>query len=268
MTVARSTTSTRVSAGRNLMRIFWLEAKYEFLKMIRIPIFAISTVVFPLMFYTLFGLMFGNSDAGGVSMSQYLLATYGVFGIVGAALFGFGVGIASERGQGWMRLKRASAMPPMAYFSAKMFVAVVFSGLVVLGLFLLGYSLGGVRMPLLNWLLLLVVLLIGSFPFAAMGLMFGYLVGPNSAPAILNLIYLPMAFASGLWMPIEMLPSFVQALAPWLPPYHLAQVALDVVGNAQSDGMLIHVVWLLGYTLLFLNIAVVLYRRDEGKTYG
>ena len=40
------------------------------------------------------------------------------------------------------------------------------------------------------------VLVIGALPFCAIGLAFGYLVGPNSAPAVLNLVYLPMAFAS------------------------------------------------------------------------
>ena len=57
-----------------------------------------------------------------------------------------------------------------------------------------------------------------------MGLAFGYLVGPNSAPAVLNLVWLPMAFASGLWIPISQLPQFVQPVAAFLPPYHFAQL--------------------------------------------
>ena len=264
---AESSSATR-PPQRKLARIYWLEAKYEFLKAIRIPIFAISTVVFPMMFYVLFGLMFGSENAGSVSLAQYMLATYGVFGVVGAALFGFGVSIAGERGQGWMRLKRASAMPPLAYFSAKTFVAVLFSSFVVLGLFLLGSLLGDVRMPLTTWLSLFGVLIAGAFPFAAMGLMFGYLVGPNSAPAVLNLIYLPMAFLSGLWIPVEALPQFVQTFAPYLPPYHLAQVALGLFGEGQGGAAWVHILWLLGYTAMFLGLAIVLYRRDEGKTYG
>lgn len=260
--------TTHTAPPRNLARIFWLEAKCEFLKTARIPIFAISIVVFPMMFYVLFGLLLDSESAGAIRMAQYLLATYGVFGVVGAALFGFGVGVATERGQGWMRLKRASPMPPLAYFTAKTFVAVTFSGMVVLGLFLLGFLLGGVRMPLSTWTTLFLILVTGAFPFAAMGLMFGYLVGPNSAPAILNLVYLPMAFLSGLWIPVEALPRFVQTLAPFLPPYHLAQIALGTFGAGRGAPLVVHVLWLLGYTVLFLTAAAVLFRRDEGKTYG
>ena len=265
---SRMTHTSASPQKRNLPRIFWLEAKYEFLKNLRLPVYAVSTIVFPMMFYILFGLMFGSSDAGGVSVATYLLATYGAFGVIGASLFGFGVGVATERGQGWMRLKRASPMPPLAYFTAKTAMALFFSAIVVLALFTLGFLIGGVRLEVTRWLSLFGVLLLGAFPFAAMGLMFGYLVGPNSAPAILNLVYLPMAFLSGLWMPVEVLPKFVQGFAPFLPPYHYAQLALQTI-DAGSDGSAwTHVLVLLGFTAIFLALALILYRRDEGKTYG
>ncbi len=264
----RALTQAGATSRRNPLRVYWLETKYEFLKTLRIPIYAVSTVVFPMMFYVLFGLMFGNQDAGGVTVAAYMLGTYGAFGVIGAALFGFGVGVASERGQGWMRLKRASPMPPNAYFVAKMLVALAFSAVVILGLFALGFFVGGVRMPVPTWLSLFGTLLLGAFPFAAMGLMFGYLVGPNSAPAVLNLIYLPMAFLSGLWVPISQLPGFIQNLAPYLPPYHYAQLALGTMGASRTDTPWLHVLWLAGFMALFLALAVLLYRRDEGKTYG
>ena len=266
--MTRTQAMTRKTNGRNLFKVFWLEAKYEFLKTVRIPVYAISTIVFPMMFYILFGLMFSGDSVGSTSGPTYLLATYGAFGVIGAALFGFGVGVATERGQGWMRLKRASPMPPAAYFMAKTATALVFSAIVILGLFALGFFIGDVRMPFTTWLALFGTLLIGALPFAAMGLMFGYLVGPNAAPAVLNTIYLPMAFFSGLWIPIFLLPEFVQTIAPYLPPYHYAQLALETIGAGQGTPAWQHVVILLGFTVVFLVLAVVLYRRDEGQTYG
>ena len=129
MTRARSTPASPTK--RNLVRIYALEAKTEFLKLWRLPAYSVATLVFPLMFYVIFGVTFGGS-AGPVSVATYLLATYGAFGIIGAALFGFGVGVAVERGQGWMRLKRASPMPPTAYFVAKIAMALFFSLLIVM----------------------------------------------------------------------------------------------------------------------------------------
>jgi ABC-2 type transport system permease protein len=261
------TVAATPKSKRNVVRVYWLEAKTEFLKLWRLPAYSVSVLAFPLMFYTIFGLTF-NQGSGPVNSATYLLATYGAFGIIGAALFGFGVGVAVERGQGWMRLKRVSPMPPLAYFVAKIVMALLFSALVALSLFALGFLFGDVSLPLGTWLALFGTLLAGAFPFCAMGLAFGYLLGPNSAPTAINILYLPLAFASGLWIPIFALPEFVQAIAPFLPPYHYAQLALGRLGASQGGDPWVHVLVLLGFTAVFLMIAVWAYKRDEGRTYG
>jgi ABC-2 type transport system permease protein len=254
--------------GPSLVRIYRTEAFHEFLKLIRVPMFAISTLAFPLMFYVIFGLTFGDQTAGGVGMTTYMLATYGAFGVIGAALFGFGVSVATERGQGWMRLKRVSPMPPLAYFVAKVVMATMVSALIVAALFALAATVGGVSMSIDRWVTLALVLIAGALPFSAMGLAFGYLVGPNSAPAVLNLVYLPMAFASGLWIPISQLPDVVHAAARFLPPYHFAQLALGTFGASEGGGPFLHLAALAGFTVAFLAVAAWGFRRDEGKTYG
>ena len=45
--------------------MFWLEAKYEFLKVWRTPGYTIPALTFPLLFYALFGLVMGRSGRGG-----------------------------------------------------------------------------------------------------------------------------------------------------------------------------------------------------------
>jgi ABC-2 type transport system permease protein len=111
------------------------------------------------------------------------------------------------------------------------------------------------------------VLVAGAAPFCAFGLMIGYLAGPNSAPAIVNLIHLPMSFAAGLWIPIQALPDAVQKIAPALPAFHYGQLALETVGA--GDGRIVqHVLYLIGFTVVCLIGASVAYLRDDGKTYG
>jgi len=80
-----------------------LEARYELVKLRRLPAYAIPTIAFPVMFYVLFGIaMSGTQVTSGRNVSGYLLATYGAFGVIGAGLFAFGVGVAVERAQGWL----------------------------------------------------------------------------------------------------------------------------------------------------------------------
>jgi ABC-2 type transport system permease protein len=274
-----STTTTTTPTGRTgaarpryalrrALRVYRTEAWQEFLKLVRIPIFAASTIVLPLMFYVIFGIAFAGEQAGGVGMTTYMLVTYGAFGVIGAALFGFGVSVAVERGQGWMRLKRVAPMPPMAYFVAKVLMSLAIATIIVLALFALGALLGGVRLGLQQWAALGLALVGGALPFSAMGLAFGYLVGPNSAPAVLNVAWLPMAFASGLWIPIAQLPPLVQSVAPFLPPYHFVQLALGTIGASEGGSPAAHGGAVLAFTVVFLLVATWGYRRDEGRTYG
>jgi len=263
------TLAPRRSLGR-MLAIYAKEAKYELLKNTRIPVYAISTIAFPLMFYVLFGIVLSKS-ADRADNATYMLATMGCFGVMAVSLFGFGVSLAMERGQGWLQVKRASPMPVGAYFTAKLFAAVVFSTVIMLLLLAVGYTFGGVHLPAATTAKLVAILVAGSIPFSAMGLAIGYFAKPNSAPAVVNLLYLPMSFCSGLWIPLFMLPHGLQALAKFLPPFHLAQLALDTAGinvNMQPTSNLGHVEALIAFTLIFLGLAAVGYRRDEGKTYG
>jgi ABC-2 type transport system permease protein len=259
-----------VFSWKKLLHVYATEAKCEFLKALRLPAYVIPTLSFPLLFYVMFGLLLGGKQMiGPVSLAAYLLASYGTFGVIAASLFGFGIGVAAERGFGWLQLKRASPMPPLAYFTAKTIMSLLFSAILVLALFVLGFSFGGVRLPLAAWVELTGVLVAGAIPFCALGLAIGYFAGPSSAPAMVNLLYLPMAFCSGLWIPLPFLPKFVQHIAVFLPPYHLGQIALQVVdGTPLGRVALQHTAALAAFTVLFLLLARLGYNRDDVKMYG
>ena len=252
------------------LKILAKEAKYELLKNTRIPVYAISTVAFPVMFYVLFGIVL-NKGADRADSATYALATMGCFGVMAVALFGFGVSLAIERGQGWMQVKRASPMPVSAYFLAKLFSAVVFSTTIMLLLLCIGFIFGGVHLTAATAAKLVGILVAGSIPFSAMGLAIGYFAKPNSAPAVVNLIYLPMSFCSGLWVPLFLLPHGLREFAKFLPSYHLSQLALNAVGmnmNMPATPAWGHVEALIAFSLICLSAAAWGYRRDEGKTYG
>lgn len=228
----------------NVARIYVLECWFEFLKMLRLPIYSVSTLAFPVLFYLLFGISL-NQGSGPESPAVFLLASYSTFGVVSAALFGFGVGVAADRAMGWMQLKQAAPMPPGALLAARTVSCAVFGVLIVALLGTCGTLLAGVDLPAALWLRLTMVIAIGCVPFCLMGLTIGYLVKPHGAPAIVNIINLPLSFASGLWIPIQMLPETMQRIAPFLPPYHLGRLAWQSIGLADHASAPHHVAALL-----------------------
>jgi len=233
----------------------------QFIGVWRTPEFALPTLLFPAMFYVFFGLMFTMSTS--LHMPTWLLATYGVFGIMGPALFGFGVGIAIEKGEGWLRLKRVAPVSPLVPLLARAAMAMLFALIVFVILAALGALFGDVRMPRADWVALAVTLTVGALPFCAMGLAAGLWLSPQAAPAVVNLIYLPLAFLSGLWIPLMVFPQWLQSFAVALPPYHLAAIALDVVGAKPASDLTVHVAVLAASTLLFLAVAAVGWRRAQ-----
>jgi len=119
----------------------------------------------------------------------------------------------------------------------------------------LAATLGGVSLAPWQWATLLVVNVLGVLPFAAIGMFFGSLVGGNAAPALLNVLYLPMAFLSGLWLPLAILPAFLAKIAPAWPAYHLGQLALKVVGHDQGAPVWLHLLVLALVTVAFFALA-------------
>jgi ABC-2 type transport system permease protein len=237
-----------------VMRAYLLEAGYEFLRLLRTPSFALPTILFPSMFYLLFGVILARSGHG-FDASRYLLASYSVFGVMAPGLFGFGVVVAMEREQGLLTLKRALPMPPGAYLFSKMAMAMLFAALIVLLLMGMAFALGHVRMPIGNWLALLGVDVPGVLPFCAIGLLVGTLVGGQGAPAVINLIYLPMSFLSGLWVPLPFLPKFLQQIAPLWPSTHLGQITLTVAGAGGDGRVALHALVLALFGVCFFLVA-------------
>ncbi len=251
-----------------MIRSTLLEMKCEFLGLLRMPRYSVMTITFPAMFYIFFGIVIRQGSFSGVSAPTYALTIMGVMGVMFASLMGLGAGIASERGLGWLEVKRASPMPGFGWFAAKLSTAMLFSALVSGILFALGATLGGVRLAPSEWLLLGGALVLGSIPFATLGFVLGYVATSNSAPAIVNMIAMPMAFLSGLFIPVQFMPKFVQNVAPALPAYHLAKIGQAIVGMRGSGPVLSHVFALAEFTVIFAIAGWYVWRREESRVHG
>lgn len=247
-----------VMSGRRVVNAYVQEAKAECLRYLRNPGFLLPTLLFPSVFYIMFGIFL--SHANSADAPRYLLASYGTFGVMAPGLFGFGVSLALERDSGLLTLKRALPMPPGAYLLGKMCMAMLVAAIISIILMSLATFVAGVSLPVSRLAAFFVLEVLGVLPFCALGLLIGTLVKGQGAPGVVNLIYLPMAFLSGLWIPLPVLPSFLQSIAPLWPAYHLDRLALSAVGLGEG-GNAIHVGVLAAFTVGFLWLAARRLRR-------
>ena len=257
MTQIDSTRSGDMPPGR-VFGAYLAEARSECLRYMRAPGFMLPIILFPTMFYLLFGVVMSHGEGAGAA--RYLLASYGVFGVMSPGLFGFGVSLASERDGGLLTFKRALPMPPGAYLLGKMLMAMVAAAVIMLLLMAMAVGLAHVALSPAQAGELLLTGMLGVLPFCAMGMFVGTLIKGQGAPGMLNLIYLPMSFLSGLWIPLPMLPHVLQQAAPIWPSYHLNAMALAAVGMNDKP-VATHLLVLAGFAVAFGLLAARRLRR-------
>lgn len=238
------------------LRILGVETAEGLRAIVREPTALFFSVVFPVMFFALFSSIFGGTDADP-GVVQTMLAGYGTFGVTSVMLLNPAITVADDRSRGWLRVKKVSAAPVATTVAAKVLAALPYALGVVVALSLVSVLELGAAFTAGTWVRLIVVLLLGSLPFALLGLALGFVASSNATAAILNAVLFPMVVASGLWFPISILPGFVQAIAPYLPTYHLAQLAQAQLTGGPWAG---HAFALLATTAVGAVLAGIAYR--------
>ena len=215
-----------------ILRAYANEAKYESLRMLRAPGFTVPFLALPVPIYLFFGVLVPAAViAGNPGVANYLFSGFSVFTVMGPALFGVGCGLAIERDAGLLKLKRALPAPGGAYLVAKTLMGMAFAAFAMILMLAAALLAGKITLSAGQLLIMTVVMVIGTVPFAAIGLFIGAYASGSSAPAYANLIFLPMLWLSGLFIP---LPKFLEPWAVIWPAFHLNQVALGAAGVSDT----------------------------------
>lgn len=242
------------------------QTRCEFVRLWRQPAFSLPSIALPVMFFTLFGLPRLGERIGGVDAGPYLLATFGAVSMTSVMLFSFGVGVAAERGAKVDILMRAAPLPPVVHLVARVLTALAFGVIILSILFAYGGA-AGVRQSPVQWVVMAICLLLGALPFLAAGYAIGNAVSAGAAAPIVNLIWAPLSFGSGLFVPLPFLPSVIQQIAPYLPSYRYAQLVLGSVGEA-AEPVGECIAWLLAYGVLFTAGALYTTRTDRRRKFA
>ena len=225
LTTTTPRTVTAATDARLLWRILRTELRDEIRAIIREPAAIGFSVLMPVAFFALFVNIFGDQGGNPAEVGTRMLAAFGTFGILSVTLMNPGIGLAADRERGWLRVKRVAAVPFPVTVAAKVLAAVPYSVGVLAAMTVTAAAMGRLDVTGPGVVRLMVVLIVGSAAFVPLGLAVGSLASSTAAAAILNAILMPMAIASGLWMPLEVLPDWIGRLAPAMPAYHLSQLA-------------------------------------------
>jgi ABC-2 type transport system permease protein len=186
----------------------------------------VFTLLFPVILLAIFGSVFKNTIAPGVTFSQYFVAGMIASGLVNTGFQALAITIPMERDFGALKRLRGTPMPASSYFIGK--AILIFASMVVQILLLLGFGIlfFGLNLPTepAKWFTFTWLVVLGSACSTALGIAFS--VVPKSgrgASAVVSPIVIILQFFSGVFFVFTQLPSWMQQIAAIFPLKWLTQ---------------------------------------------
>lgn len=234
--------------------------KFELIRLVREPRILMFTVLMPVASYVVFtGVGSTTGSAEGIPIAATLmigLAGYGaILGVLSLA-----ISVSVERTQGWLRQLRVTPLKPAAVVAVKVVVSTVIAVPSIITVGVAAYFQHHVTLSVGEWLLVLLVMWLGTIPFALLGLALGYALKPNLAQPASFLSFFSLSVLGGLLVPAAAFPSGLRHFAHVLPSNRYAELGWRAVaGQAPTlTGGIVLAAW----TALFGLLAVVAYRRS------
>ena len=241
--------------------------RFEVMRLVRNVRYVGISIGFPVVFYVLFlNNEHPNAHIAGTNWKTYFMVSMASFAAMVASLNAGGTRLAAERASGWTRQLRVTPLPAWSYVTTKVAASMVIALPVISVVELTGLLLGGVRLGLGTWAALTVVLWASALPFAALGVLVGYVASSETAYPLVTALMFLLSFFGGLFTPVTDLPTALRHVAAYLPSYHDASLGWAVVAGRAPDFADAGV--LLGYTAL-LGLAVTWrHRVEESRAFA
>jgi len=229
-------------------------------ELFRLPAYWLPTLAFPALLFAMFG------AGGSGTRANFAMASFTIYAVIGVAFFQFGVSISQDRETHWERYRRTLPGATGPQVAAQLFAALVFSVLSAGLVIAVGFALSAPDLGVADLIKLILAAIVVSVPFTMLGVMLGYWTTAKSSVGIANMLYLPLAYVGGLWMPPAALPDIIAKISPYTPTRHAGEVVWAIAGGRAVP--VESLLWLAGYGVVFGAIAYLGYRRDEKTRYA
>jgi ABC-2 type transport system permease protein len=232
--------------------------RYELLRSLRNWRFVIFSLAYPVTLYLVVAAPQRHHTFDGTSFPLYFMAGMATVGAM-IAVLSSGARIAVDRSAGWTRQLRITPLRTRDYLGARLLAGFLTAALAVALVCLSGTALG-VRLSASDWVTMIGLLLVGLVPLAALGILLGHLVTPDSlAPAVGGTITV-LALLGGAYGFLVATSGVLFTLIKLLPSYWLVQAGKTVSGGGAwpAEAWIVITAWTVG----LISLAVLAYRRD------
>ena len=220
----------------------------------------IFTFAFPVILLFIFGSVFSDDIAPGVSFTQYFAAGMVASGVILSSFQSLAIGIAVERDDGTLKRLRGTPMPASSYFLGKIGLVLVTSVVQMAVLLTIAALAFGLELPTdpQLWLRFVWVFVLGTTAGTVLGIVYSSVPrSASSASAVVSPVVIVLQFISGVFFVFSDLPGWMQTIGSIFPLKWLAQGMRSVFlpptfGAQEAAGS-----WQLPQTALILGLWTV-----------
>ena len=232
----------------------------------RNPAAVFFTVALPLIFLVIFSTVFGNEpieELGGITTVTYYVPAIITLAVVSATMQSLAIALTIARENGILKRGRGTPMPSWVFFAGRVGNAIVVSVMLLVIVTAVGRLVYGVEVPWDRLPAVLVSLAVGAASFCCLGVaLTAAIPSEDAAPAIANVVLLPLYFISGIFIPESEVPDGVLQVADFFPVRHFFEAFFTAFDpNTAGAGF----EWgdlavLAGWGLLGFGVAVKFFR--------
>ena len=230
----------------------------------------VFTLLFPVLLLFIFGSVFKDTIAPGVTFSQYFVAGMVASGLVNTGFQQLAITIPMEREFGTLKRLRGRPISVSAYFIGKAYLVIVLMILQTALLLGAGAAFFGLNLPTQasKWFTFTWLILLGSACSTVLGIAFS--VVPKSgrgASAVVSPIVIILQFFSGVFFVFSQLPGWMQHFAALFPLKWLTQGMRSVFLPDSFASQEVAKNWELGRTSIILVLWLMVGLLISIKTF-
>jgi ABC-2 type transport system permease protein len=251
------------------MRHVLLHARAHLRDTSRMPVYWVPALLFPLIFFMLFGYTNANSLAKLGLGSEYVITPFLLFTTLNVTIVSLSAGVAADRENPWEQRLRVLPIPALSRFAGRLLYVLGFNLVSWVPLLTLALFTTDMKLSIAQWPIWLGSVLLGAVPFGLLGMAIGYRFPPQAAMTVANILFMLMAFLGGLFVPVSQLPEAIRDVVVFLPTHEYQHLVLSLIGRADRIAAPDWTIGVLAaWTVVFAWLARSAFRRDEGVRYG
>lgn len=223
------------------------QARMAIMVALRTPRALIFTAAFPLIFLVLFNSIFINGGDNTatlpndlkLSAQAYFTAGIVAYSVALSTFTTLAVSLTTQRERGQLKRYRGTPMPPWTFVAGQIVRATAQALAMTALLLAVGAIAYSVPIPASTFPAFVLYVILGTATLCSLGIaLSAFTPTPDAASTIAPFTVVMLAFFSGVWIPVDQLPHWLETVGKVFPLYHLALgLQTTLSPNATGSGL-------------------------------